>query len=133
VHHLFEHAPLLEELLQPYPEVRIVLSTTWSQSSYSRARDRLPKGLIDRVVGSTYHSHVDKMMFRQASRGLQIWADVCRRTPVKWLAIDDDHVGWPVWALDRYIRTDENLGISEPEVLGKLIAKLAETFGILGE
>jgi HAD domain in Swiss Army Knife RNA repair proteins len=68
---------------------------------------------------------MDEEFFRVASRGMQIWADVVRRQPQSWLAIDDDWLQWPAWCRDHLVRTDEVLGISAPEVLAELQAKLA--------
>ncbi|WP_175772471.1 HAD domain-containing protein [Paraburkholderia phenazinium] len=131
-HELFENAELLEQTLRPYPSLRLVLSTSWCfgyNGSIRRIASRLPDGLKERVVGSTYHSRMlDKEAFARASRGMQIWTDVVRRRPIDWLAVDDDHVAWPTWCLDRLVKTDDVLGISAPEVLSELRAKLAAMF-----
>ena len=129
VHCLFEHAALLESLLEPYPHVRIVLSTTWAQSGYTQARNRLTKSLQTRCIGATFHRAMNKQLFRQAPRGLQVYADVCRRTPDRWIALDDDYFNWPSWTMDLFVRTDPNLGISEPHVLAKLQGTLKTQFG----
>ena len=90
-HTLFEHAPLLAELLKPYPAIRIILSTSWAvkYGCYGAAR-RLPLELRTRVIGATFHSQMDRAGFESAYRGMQVWADVFRRRPSDWLAIDDD-------------------------------------------
>lgn len=129
VHRLFEHLPLLEALLEPYPQVRIVLSTTWVQKyGFQGARKFLTPDLFRRAVGTTYHSEMDLQSFREASRGMQVWSDVCRRRPSRWLAFDDDHFGWPAWCLDHLVRTDEAEGISAPLVRAHLAKRLEETF-----
>lgn len=129
-HRLFEHASLLGELLETYPTVRLVLSTRWVLwRGFERARARLPTSLAQRCIGSTFHKRMDRREFLQLSRGMQIWSDVTRRQPSAWLAIDDDHADWPAWCENKLVRTDENLGISEPAVRAKLKAKLASTFG----
>ena len=125
-HSLFEHAPLLEELLAPYSDIRIVLSTTWVRVyGFSRAAKRLPPGLRSRVIGATFHRHMDKEAFVNMSRGAQVWADVVRRRPRDWLALDDTYDGWPEHCIDHFIATDEVLGISEPKVLDRIVRKLA--------
>ncbi|MFC5431080.1 HAD domain-containing protein [Paraburkholderia denitrificans] len=55
-HELFEHCALLEEVLEPYPELRIVLSTSWVRHyrSVSHVARRLTHGLKARVVGGTF-------------------------------------------------------------------------------
>ncbi|WP_254699792.1 HAD domain-containing protein [Trinickia violacea] len=127
-HVLFEHIELLESVLEPYPQVRIVLSTSWVRryrGSIARVSRRLTPALRSRVIGATYHSRMDRTAFGETPRGMQIWQDVLRRKPSAWLALDDDDEGWPSWCRDNLVRTDEMLGISEPRVLAELQAKLA--------
>lgn len=129
-HRLFEHAPLLVELLLPYPDVQIVLSTSWVRwRGYTHARDRLPIELARRCVGATFHRHMNRDAFLQLSRGFQIWLDVERRSPSTWLAIDDDHSDWPNWCRDHLVRSDGEWGIRHPEVHLALKTALASTFG----
>jgi hypothetical protein len=57
---LFEWAPLLEAALAPYPEVRIVLSTSRVRVvDFDHSRRRLPPRLQARVIGATWHSQMD--------------------------------------------------------------------------
>ncbi|SEB92127.1 hypothetical protein SAMN02787142_0566 [Burkholderia sp. WP9] len=130
-HSLFEHAELLERVLLPYPDVRIVLSTSWVRvyKSVARVARRLTPELRERVVGATFHASMEQESFRQAPRGLQIWSDVLRRKPDDWLAVDDDYLHWPTWCRDKLVRTHEILGISAPTVLAELRAKLAAMHG----
>jgi len=116
-HALFEHAPLLEALLAPYPHLAIVLSTSWARvKGYTRARDYLAPELRQRVIGATFHSsHMRRSEFLAMPRGLQVWNDVVRRQPECWLALDDTYQDWPAWCADRLVRTHEVLGISDPQ------------------
>ena len=123
---LFQHAQLLVEVLEPYPSVLIVLSTSWvRQYSYSKAAKKLPPELRSRVVGATFHSAMNEELFAAAPRGMQVWSDVLRREPRDWLAIDDDWLHWPAWCREKLVRTHDELGISEPAVLAELKAKLS--------
>ena len=93
---LFEHSQLLADVLAPYPDLKIVLSTSWArQYGCSKASKRLIPALRERVIGSTFHTGMDKHLFQQAARGAQVWADVSRRQPKAWIALDDDHFDWP--------------------------------------
>ena len=122
---LFQHAALLEALLQPYPDVRIVLSTSWVRVlSYSRAVKRLPPGLRERVIGATYHSHMHAEAFAMLPRGVQVLDDVQRRAPRDWLALDDDGSGWPQEHEQRLVLTDERLGLSAPGLADAVSSKL---------
>jgi hypothetical protein len=127
-HALFEHCELLEKVLLPYPDVKIVLSTSWVRvyGSVARVARKLTPELRAKVVGATYHYSMDSESFRQAPRGMQIWSDVLRRKPIDWIAADDDYLHWPSWARDKLVRTHEILGISAPTVLAELRAKLAQ-------
>lgn len=122
---LFQHVGLLEAELAPYPRLRIVLSTSWVlYQGFARTARRLPLSLRDRIVGATFHSTMDKLEFRKAPRGMQVWSDVRRRQPRDWLAVDDDFLHWPAWCRDKYVRTHEHQGLSEPAVLEEFRVKL---------
>lgn len=122
---LFAYAALLEELLLPYPEVAIVLSTSWVLKYGCRgAARRLPNGLRQRVIGATFHTRMNREDFDNASRGMQVWADVYRRQPADWLALDDDYLQWPAWCRDKLIRTHPQLGLSSQETQELLRSKL---------
>jgi hypothetical protein len=119
-HRLFEHAELLEVLLEPYPDLTIVLSTSWAvQFGCQRAARRLPPGLRRRVIGATYHSSMDRYAFCDLPRGRQVLADVGRRRPTVWLALDDVNEGWGSERANVVI-TDLVRGIEEPAVLERV-------------
>lgn len=121
---LFEHLPVLVELLAGHPGVRIVLSTSWVRMrSYSFARRQLGP-LVGRVVGATFHSHMRKDEFVQLSRGMQVWADVVQRGAQHWVAIDDEVFGWPAWCRDRLVASDPVRGLGMPQVRDALAAAL---------
>lgn len=124
-HRLFQHAELLAELLDPYPSVQIVLSTTWARIyGCDKAAKRLPEALRGRVIGATFHSKMHEQDFMSAPRGMQVWGDVVRRRPRDWLALDDDYLHWPKWCLDKFVRTHEHEGISDPAVKAEIVRKL---------
>lgn len=124
-HALFEHAELLTELLMPYPALAIVLSTSWARVfSYSRAAKLLPRALMLRCIGATWHREMDRYLFESMSRGRQVLDDVERRLPTAWLAIDDDSSGWGSALETHVVITDPVLGISEPNVLRRLSVAL---------
>ena len=124
---LFQHAELLEKLLAPYPQVQIVLSTSWVlKYSCSEAAKNLRPGLRSRVIGATFNSNMRKHEFSALPRGLQVWSDFVNRKPRDWLAIDDANEGWPEHSLQNYVRTHRQDGISDPTVLAELQKKLRE-------
>jgi hypothetical protein len=127
---LFQHARLLEEMLQPYPAILIVLSTTWVvRFGCAGAALRLPKGLRSRVIDATYDSDAPAD-FAYMPRGEQVTADVLRRKPSQWLALDDDAQGWPAWALPHFVRTHPYEGISPKRVQSQIGRGLAVLAGL---
>jgi hypothetical protein len=132
---LFEWAPILVDALQPYPAVKIVLSTSWCrQPGFSRAKKRLPAELQNRVVGGTYHRGIHgadpwlRQQFAEMPRASQILADVSRRKPRRWIAIDDDVDDWPTEFLGHLVPCDGALALSSPEAQKNLREKLAQMF-----
>lgn len=122
-HALFEHCDLLESILEPHPDIRIVLSTSWAWTlDFKRAKSRLPSALQDRVKGSTWHSSMDTTWWCDLTRFEQIQTYVERHRLDAWIAIDDNDIGWPDDQRHHLVYTDEwkGLGDAEPQ------AKLAE-------
>lgn len=125
---LFEWMPILENLFAPYPEVRIVLSTSWVRMRDFRfAKGQLSPSLQTRVIGATFHNReMRKDEFDQLSRGQQVLADVERRRPQSWFAIDNDCAGWPDHQRDHLVLTQDRLGLSEVRVQQE-IQRILET------
>lgn len=132
---LFQHLDLLEELLQPYPNLKIVLSTSWVlRYGVTTSTKRLSPPLQTRVIGATFHSrHMQEDNFRQLHRGQQVIEDATRRAPRAWLALDDDGEGWGKEHAVKLVHTHMYEGISDPDVFaeakGKLASMCAAPFG----
>lgn len=93
-HLLFEHAPLLERVLEPFPDVRISLSTSWVRMlGYEFAVQQLPLGLRERVVGTIWTGWL--LSYPPRTRHDAITTDAEERGAGRWLALDDDIEGWP--------------------------------------
>lgn len=134
---LFMWAPILTELLRPYPELKIVLSTSWVRVlGFGRARDYLPRELRSRVIGGTWHSamgrhaegshRTDNTWFVESSRYEQIARYIARAggRASNWLAIDDDAEGWNEALRERLVKAAGDTGLSLPIVQDELSAKL---------
>ncbi|WP_236962031.1 HAD domain-containing protein [Hydrogenophaga sp. SL48] len=122
---LFEHVPLLEEVLASFPEVRIVLSTSWVRyQRFSGSVRRLSPSLRERVIGATFHSRMNRQGFESLPRGIQVMNDVARRKPRNWVALDDDLENWVPEYRNFLIHCDQVLGISAPGVLDALKQRL---------
>lgn len=127
---LFQHAPLLAELLAPYADVKIVLSTSWVlRYGYSSTAKRLPPSLQARVIGATFHSrYMRDDDFRYLPRGQQVTEDVLRRRPRGWLALDDNEEGWPREHAHKHVHTHMYEGLSATPVQAEFERKLREMF-----
>ena len=123
----FEWMPILEDLLAPHADVKIVLSTTWIRElGFDQAKQELSLSLRERVIGATFlHPKIIKADFDRQPRGVQILGDVMRRTPTHWFALDDDAFGWPEKYRDHLIETDGSRGLSDPTVREKVAQRLA--------
>jgi hypothetical protein len=128
---LFEWVPLLVDALSPFPDTKLVLSSTWCiRPGYARTLKRLPQTLQSRFIGGTFHKRfhgADPWLlasFQSTPRGLQVWADVKRRNPKQWLALDDDTASWPAWAIENLIACNGETGLSDPLVVRRLRDKL---------
>ncbi|WP_176079427.1 HAD domain-containing protein [Paraburkholderia tropica] len=91
----FEYAPLLASMLEPYPDVEIVLTTQWLQKlSFEQVVSFLPPALVKRVVGTTADI---KARFGYIKSGIDrtyiIRSYVFEKRLKNWLAIDDSVYG----------------------------------------
>jgi hypothetical protein len=104
--------------------------TSWVRmKGYSWVRRRLPEGLKERVIGSTWHSRFDRDSiemdwWHEASRYRQILRDVERRSPERWLAIDDDLEGWPTTHIAQVVPCDPLLGLASDATRIELAKRL---------
>lgn len=126
-HRLFENVPLLLEALAGFPKVQVVLSTSWVPSrGFGKTLKRLPLELRARVIGSTFHSeHMLHERWASIGRGYQVLADVERRRPARWVAVDDDVVDWPDEYVGRLVKTDPVLGLRRLGATDELISHFA--------
>ncbi|WOI45511.1 HAD domain-containing protein [Acidovorax sp. BLS4] len=128
---LFEWVGYLEEALEPFPKVSLVLSSSWCvKPGYGKTLKWLPERLRQRFIGGTYHKRIHGAdpwaisAFKSMSRGEQIVADVRRRQPRDWIALDDDTVGWPPHAMHNLIECDGQRGLSCAAVRHALAKRL---------
>jgi hypothetical protein len=125
---LFQHNGLLEQMLDPYPQVKVVLSTTWVvRYGLTKTANLLPPSLQGRVIGATFHSrHMTVDDYLHLPRGQQVHDDVLRRRPRDWLALDDDEEGWPAERTEKFVKTHMYEGLSASSVQDEFRQKLRE-------
>lgn len=122
---LFEFAEVLSELIAPYSELQIVLSTSWvRQLGFEVARAYLPESLQRRVVGATWHETVPRG-WDKLTRYQQIQRNVATHRHERWLAIDDDCRGWSDEHRSNIVVTDSLLGLGAASAQDELRDKLA--------
>jgi hypothetical protein len=128
---LFEFAPTLVELLEPYPKIEIVLSTDWSlRFGFEYARDSIPiESLRKRVTGATYEVDLDdSTLWPTRQRGGQILSYVRRHGIVCWLAVDDRRDGFQD-CYDHLIHCQTDAGLGDRAVVELFRSRLAKQFG----
>ena len=100
----FTHAPILLELIGPYlDKVEIVISSTWGRKrDLATLRSFLPSELAARVTDAVHHQLPPLEDIYRGHDLTSRWAEIAfYREHVRpdigdrWLAIDDDDLGWP--------------------------------------
>lgn len=121
---LFEWSGILAESLDPYPAVQLVLSTSWVRLlGFEEALQYLPGPLRQRVTGATWHATVPRR-WTQMTRYEQVLHGIERHRPSRWLAIDDDGIGWPDKHRENLVLTDSLLGLGVTSAQAELRDKL---------
>lgn len=127
----FEFAPILEDMLAPYPPVLIVLSTSWVQElGFTETRNRIPlSSLRARVVGATYDPGDETPSTWSAmSRGSQVLRHVRCYGLKRWLAIDDDRTGFDGYEA-HLIHCQQGIGLGDKDVQQLFARRLELMFG----
>ena len=115
---LFVWRPILEQILVPFPSVRIVVSSDWRRLFDDENLVRLLGPLGSRFAGvvETYGS----------SRAAEIRTEAGRRMTSNWLAIDDHPSVVEARKSDgRFLACSPDTGLSDVEVQHDLRRKLA--------
>ena len=121
---LFEYAPLLIALLEPYPSVEIILTTSWLQKlPTEKVISCLPADLARRVVGTTRDIKSRLSYVLNGSERTYVIASYAHGHRLKkWLAIDDSAYGAyhfgrePGELAQNFILLDSARGISDADV-----------------
>jgi hypothetical protein len=107
--------PALAAALRPFPEVQVVVSSTWR---HQYELDVLAKRLAPLPVVGTTGLAMD-------TRYEEIAAFMYKR-PEPWLALDDDDYGWDLARRWNLVQCDPHVGISDAARLDELVSKLGE-------
>lgn len=129
---LFMWAPYLVEILEHFPSVSVVLSTSWVRHlGFNRVLGFLPAFLVERVVGATWHSSMGKVWADEAvwdgrTRYDQISRYAARAHLSQWISLDDESAGWAEDALDRLVACNSQLGLGDPDARRNLYQRLEQ-------
>ncbi|WP_130927207.1 HAD domain-containing protein [Pseudomonas sp. Sample_14] len=129
---LFMWAPILAEILDEFPMVSLVLSTSWVRHlGHKRAVRYLPQELQERVIGATWHSSmantwVDETQWDGSTRYNQICRYAARAKLQKWIALDDDGQGWAESSLGHLVACNPALGLGSSHTQNELKSRLRE-------
>jgi hypothetical protein len=128
---LFEFVPILERLLEPYPSLVIVLSSSWVHVlGYEFTVTQLPSApLRARVRGATFEKEdaVDEG-WAALPRGTQVLRFVQRHRLQRWLAIDDMRSGFDGYEV-RLVHCQVGAGLGDKDVQQVLARRLEIIFG----
>lgn len=127
---LFEYTPVLDEVLGPYPSVKIVLSSDWAyRFGLDYTRSQLPSSsLRERVIGATYVGcEFDERFWPILSRGAQVLDYVRRYALVSWMAVDDRSDGFES-CRERLVHCQSECGLGDPAVVELLRCRLRQEF-----
>ncbi len=123
-----EFSGLLEEILAPYDDIQIVLSTAWVNSmSVDSVKSFLTPGLAARVVGATHDGPAPIIGWESMERGHTILYYTMRHNIEHWLALDDLPDGFENHP-EHLVLTDCDKGIGDPRVMQELRSKLEAHF-----
>ncbi|GAB3630344.1 hypothetical protein PTE30175_03584 [Pandoraea terrae] len=119
---LFCWAPILDQLLAPYPDVRVIVSSDW--------RRIFDDANLIKLLGPLGPRFVGVVQSYQSTRAEEILAEARRRALVEWLAIDDHpSVAQASVSERRFIACAPDSGISASSVQTELRTKLAALSG----
>lgn len=115
---LFVWRPILEHMLEPYPNVRIIVSSDW--------RRLFDDATLVRVLGPLSTRFVGVVESYGPSRSDEVLAEVRRRSITQWLALDDHPSVVAASAGDgRFIACASATGVNSREVKANLNLMLA--------
>lgn len=118
--HPFCWLPILSELLEPYPEVKIIVSSDWRCSTSDEELKQLLGPLAGRFLGVVQE-------YDALSRAEEIFAEVRRRNLTRWLAVDDHPSVVSARSEEpRFVACEAAFGISSTAVQEELRAKLEQ-------
>lgn len=128
---LFEFAPILEQLLKPYPALVSIFSSSWVEVlGYEFTVAQLPSNsLRARVRGATFEKEdAEDNDWSALQRGTQVLRFVRRHKLKQWLAIDDMCGGFEGYEA-QLVHCQVGVGLGDKDVQRLLARRLELIFG----
>ncbi len=151
-HCKYEAVPWLSSALTPWPDVRIVLTSTQPRTYGLPAVLEHMGTLAERVIGFTYEDLTTRVTRQVRTRSgttrsvgysnEDYWrmnkADIVKTyvewlQPRAWVAVDDEDILWPRKFADQVCIVDGCEGLKHPAEQDRLLTYLAASFGPGGE
>lgn len=128
-HRLFEQAPRLARLLEPFPDVGVVLSTSWrTVRPEHELLDPLPAALRQRILGmnprcNDFAPAPALLPYRRHAECAH-WLRQHGMADSAWLAVDD-RPDWFAPYCENLVECDSRIGLDE-RVCQELASRLAQ-------
>ena len=124
---LLEYAPYLADVLTPFPQVQIILTTSWLQSlGAGKTIALLPDQLRRRVVGTTLGTPPRLSEISNGSaKAMTVIRHAVKHGLTTWLALDDEAWGMPSDFEQHFLHTDPETALGAPEARKQLREWLA--------
>ena len=117
---LFEWLPILTDILEPFPNVKIIISSDW--------RRLFDDDSLIQILGPLGERFMGVVESRGSNRADEIRLEVTRRKLTRWVAIDDHaSVVETSKTGPQFIACQPNIGLSSPSVQLKLRVEFALT------
>jgi hypothetical protein len=124
---LFEFAPYLADALAPWPQIQIIVTTSWLQTlGAEKTIALLPGPLRRRVAGTTLGTPPRLSEIRNGSaKAMTIVRHAVKHGMTKWLALDDEAWGVPSGFEQHFLHTDSDTALGAPRARQQLREWLA--------
>lgn len=128
---LLEYAPYLVDALTPYPQVQIIVTTSWLHSlGAGRTIALLPDELRRRVVGTTLGTPPRLGEIKDGTaKTMSVIRHAAKHGLTRWLALDDEAWGVPSDFEQHFLHTESETALGAPEARKHLREWLEATHG----
>ncbi|MFM0617008.1 HAD domain-containing protein [Paraburkholderia nemoris] len=113
----FEYAPCLVDVLAPWPQVQIIVTTSWLQTlGAEKTIELLPDELRRRVMGTTLGTPPRLGEIKDGTaKTMSVIRHAAKHGLTRWLALDDEAWGVPSDFEQHFLHTDSETALGAPE------------------